>query len=86
MARDTNGTQQVGFGGFSNGYRHALLWSGTAASAIDLTPIGYDISDAMAISGNQQVGYGWGPAAGPGNYEHALLWSGTAASAVDLPP
>ena len=62
---------------------HALLWSGTAASAVDLNPVGFTFSEARGVFGGQQVGYGYGPATG-GTFNHALLWSGTAGSAVDL--
>jgi autotransporter-associated beta strand protein len=79
LANNTDGTQQVGTSG-----GNAILWSGTAASAIDLNPTGCNISAASAISGSQEVGYGWGPATN--NQPHAMLWSGTAASAVDLNP
>jgi uncharacterized membrane protein len=61
---------------------HALLWSGTAASAVDLTPVGFSATEALGVAGGQQVGEGVGPATGGEN--HALLWSGTAASVVDL--
>ncbi len=62
---------------------HALLWNGTAASAVDLNPAGYTSSFAYGASGTTQVGYGYGTT---GNNNHALLWNGTAASAVDLNP
>jgi hypothetical protein len=54
------------------GVNHASLWSGTAASWVDLGP-GY----AHGVYCGQQVGWA-------GN--HASLWSGTAASCVDLNP
>jgi probable HAF family extracellular repeat protein len=64
---------------------HALLWTGSAASFVDLHPAtGFNSSYAIGARSTQQVGYGSGPATG-GNV-HALLWSGTAASAVDLNP
>ncbi len=56
---------------------HAALWSGTAASWVDLNPAGSVWSSADAVDGGQQVGYAAG---------HASLWSGTAASWVDLNP
>jgi uncharacterized membrane protein len=59
-----------------------MLWSGTAASAIDLNSSGFRFSLAYAVNGSQQVGIGNGAATG--NNNHAILWSGTAASAVDL--
>jgi hypothetical protein len=61
----------------------ALLWRGSAASAVDLHPAGFDESQAFAVSGPRQAGFGK-PAGSPTN--HALLWQGTAASVVDLHP
>jgi hypothetical protein len=58
---------------------HAGLWSGTAASWVDLTPAGSPDSEARGVFGGQQVGY-----AQVGGVPHAGLWSGTAASWVDL--
>jgi hypothetical protein len=80
-----SGSQQVGSGfGSATGFElHALLWSGTASSAVDLNPSGFTNSAAYGISGSQQVGNGV-PAGG--GIAHALLWSGTASSAVDLNP
>jgi hypothetical protein len=59
-----------------------MLWSGDAASALDLHPAGFGHSIASATSGTRQVGYG----VGPGGQNHALLWSGSKGSAVDLHP
>ncbi len=55
-------------------------------TAIDLNPKGFSFSLADGISGGQQVGYGYGPAAGTAGHPHALLWRGSAASVVDLHP
>ncbi|MGD0770937.1 MAG: hypothetical protein ABSB42_22365 [Tepidisphaeraceae bacterium] len=89
VAWGTNGAQQVGYGlGYISGtgdFSHALLWSGTAGSAVDLNPTdfsGIASSFAFGTNGTQQVGYGAG--SGTGNNSHALLWSGSAGSAVDL--
>jgi hypothetical protein len=87
----TDGTHQVGDGTYGNGTTstraHALLWKGTAGSAVDLHPafLGPDsASNAYGISGAQEVGSGFSsPLAA---FPHALLWTGTAASAVDLNP
>ncbi|MCA9279955.1 MAG: hypothetical protein H6815_12700 [Phycisphaeraceae bacterium] len=75
-----SGGQQVGlvFGG--SGVGRAILWSGSAASWIDLSPPGSSWSRAVAVSGGQQVG-----SATIGN-TRAGLWNGTAASWVDLHP
>jgi hypothetical protein len=88
-ANAVSGNTQVGHGhiekinntGFRDISVHALLWSGTAASVVDLNPMGFRYSWANAVSGNTQVGNGF---TSTGN--HALLWSGTAASVVDLNP
>jgi hypothetical protein len=92
VAYGTNGTQQVGAGWGRHAKNafpfHALLWNGTAQSAVDLNPKklpGITGSTAFGTSGTQQVGIGLGEDT-LGTYEHALLWSGTAASAVDLNP
>lgn len=80
----TDGSNEVG-DGIPNGgeYNHALLWSGSAQSAVDLNPANFTDSFAVAVSGNQQVGYGFGPSI---NIFQALLWTGTASSAVPLSP
>jgi hypothetical protein len=83
----TNGARQVGKamywvpdGAFRRYFTHAMLWSGSAESAIDLHPGGvYTSSRALGISDEFQVGY----ASLPGS-DHAMLWSGSAASAFDL--
>ncbi|MDQ6699487.1 MAG: hypothetical protein M3Z36_04810 [Acidobacteriota bacterium] len=86
--------EEVGYGssiaypyGESLGYHttsHALRWTGSAASVVDLHPAGFDASEALATNGSQQGG--WGYSATPVAHQHALLWAGTAASAVDLHP
>lgn len=58
---------------------HAGLWSGTAASWVDLHPAGSESSQAFGTSGTQQVGY-----AVIGGMTHAGLWGGTAESWEDL--
>lgn len=60
---------------------HAALWSGSAASLIDLHPAHALDSFALAVSGTQQVGYAY-----IGSYTRALLWTGSASSSVDLTP
>jgi hypothetical protein len=91
-ANGANGTQQVGSGSFHisdypYGRSHALLWSGSADSAVDLHPTsiaGMTDSSAVATDGLQQVGEAWVSATA--SQPHALLWSGSADSAVDLNP
>jgi hypothetical protein len=76
------GGSQVGQGGVGV-ISHALLWSGTAASVIDLHPSAYTGgSVAYASAGGTQVGLG--AVSLGGGATHALTWAGTAASAVDL--
>jgi hypothetical protein len=65
---------------------HAVMWSGTAASAIDLHPSGFDASAALATDGIQQGGWAYSASAAGGSYLHAMMWLGSAASAVDLQP
>jgi hypothetical protein len=93
-ASGTDGTQQVGVGSiysYSTSVNtavyigHAVLWSGSAGSAVDLNPAGFANSSATGVGGNQQVGSG-SPLPAGGTNTHALLWTGTAASAVDLNP
>jgi hypothetical protein len=85
-AYDVSGGQQAGYGyGPATGnHAHAALWTGTAASWVDLNPAGYTESAVCDVSGGQQVGRARGP--GTGNQHHAGLWTGTAASWVDLNP
>jgi hypothetical protein len=85
--------EEVGYGDFANtsghgptSIQHPMLWKGTAASAVDLTPT--DLSGfvdtefgVQATNGLQQVGVGTLTTTG---FEHALVWSGIANSAVDL--
>lgn len=63
---------------------HAVMWLGTAASAVDLNPAGYAASEAWATNGTQQGGWAYNSL--PTQSQHAALWSGTAASFVDLHP
>lgn len=83
-AYGTDGLQQVGvgwkvvgFGAYST--PNAMLWSGTADSAVNLNPVGSGESTAYAVAGGQQVGYAY-------SFQHAMLWTGSAESAVDLHP
>jgi hypothetical protein len=89
-AAATDGVQQVGQGS-TGGESRALLWSGTASSAVDLHPaaLGYIYSSgASGVGGGQQVGTGLVRREGP--YapirSHALLWTGSPESVVDLHP
>ncbi len=86
LVNATDGTQQVGQGNVSSSgfVYNALLWSGSAAPAVDLNPTGFTQSFGEGISGSQQVGDGFGKATN--NNSHALLCTGSASSAVDLNP
>jgi hypothetical protein len=84
QALGTDGVQQVGFGqqvigitSFSGPF--AVVWSGTADSAVNLNPPDSGSSQANAVSGGQQVGYGYFP-------HRALLWGGSVESVVELQP
>lgn len=68
---------------------HPFMWSGSAASAVDLTPLGlgFGAGRALATDGVQQAGIGFqvigvNAFAGP----FAVVWSGAADSAVNLNP
>lgn len=68
---------------------HPFMWSGSAASAVDLTPLGlgFGAGRALATDGVQQVGTGFqvigvNAFAGP----FAVVWSGAADTAVNLNP
>src|SRR5437763_1595292 len=52
----TDGIQQVGTD--LNSTNHAVLWTGTAASRIDLNPPGWFSSIGLSVANGQQVGYG----------------------------
>ncbi len=78
------GTAQAGYAYSSTTYsNHAVLWHGTAASAVDLTPSTLSSAYATGLGHLSEVGCGT-PAGMSVN--HALLWHGTAASMVDLHP
>ena len=88
MAAATDGSRQGGWVGLRDGTGdyHATLWSGSAASSVDLNPTGYFNSRVAGMSTEFQAGDGWlgGPANSPGAIRHALLWHGTADSVLDL--
>jgi hypothetical protein len=81
MATSTNGSQQ---GGWAGG--HAVMWSGSADSMVDLNPGGYFDSRVSGMAAVFQVGDGWlgGPANTAGAVRHALLWRGSVATVLDL--
>jgi hypothetical protein len=65
---------------------HAMLWSSSAGSAIDLNPHASEGSGSVAktLTENSQAGYGWSQETDWD--DHALLWHGSAESALDLNP
>jgi hypothetical protein len=87
-AEGVGGGQQVGKGvveadQYGEPIRtHALLWTGTPDSAVDLNsdPLGMVNSFATGTNGLVQIGH----YSAPGFIAHAAAWSGTADSAVDL--
>jgi hypothetical protein len=85
QANDVFGNVQVGTGNLTPnvpGGLRALMWSGSAASVVELVPTGL-FSEAFAVVGNTQVGYvAHSTPLGPAR--NATLWHGTAASKVDL--
>ena len=64
-----------GVGSAASDELHALLWTGTANSAVDLNPTGFAVSTAYGTNGVHQVGFA---------DAEAMLWTGTADSAIDL--
>lgn len=81
-ALDVHAGQQVGRATFSGaGPTSAILWNGTAASFVNLTPPMTGSARVNGTDGVQQVGL-WTPQF----VSVAAMWSGTAASHVDLHP
>lgn len=94
-AKGCHDTEEVGYvssvaypDGDSQGYHtasHAVKWAGSAASAVDLNPVGYVASEAHCTSGTQEGG--WGLVFNGTTYsQHAMIWNGSADTAVDLHP
>jgi len=85
---DAAGGQLVGFDPLVPATTdHALLWTASNSTAVDLNPTnlsGYSASSLTGTNGSQQVGVASGTATSV--YPHAMLWNGTADSAVDLNP
>ena len=79
----TDGTRQGGWGQFpSFGYQlRALMWSGSAASVIDMHPPGAGESTIRGMASTAQVG--WGIFNGQ---DRGLVWRGAPASCVDVHP
>jgi hypothetical protein len=85
FGQGAGGGLQVGYA-FTNGTAgnaHAYMWTGTAASAVDLTPSVCANAEAIAVSGGIEAGWAFRSDV---QQMHALAWSGTAASFLDLNP
>jgi hypothetical protein len=65
---------------------HAVIWTGSASSAVDLNPSGFSASYINALFGAHPSSTTEGGYGVKGVNDHALLWSGTAASSQDLNP
>lgn len=77
----TDGKQQVGAGRDVNESLRAIVWNGTAASAVDVTPPGADSAEAVGVAGGYQVG-----STVIAGTRRASVWQGSASSWVDLHP
>jgi hypothetical protein len=79
--------QQVGVVGWKKAplapqVARAALWTGSAASFIDLTPRGFNDAWASACARGLQVG--WATRRARGAQSRAILWNGSARDYVDL--
>jgi hypothetical protein len=87
-ATATDGIQQAGWAQVSGGggrqtavpAMHAMVWTNTAASFVDLHPFGFVNSFATGVAGGRQVGY----ATNASGDTHAIIWSGSLMSSIDL--
>lgn len=84
MATSTDGIEQCGFGSSYLGGIHAVKWSSSSTSAVDLHPSGFNFSYCTGVDNGQQGGF-----AEQQSYfvsmSHAMLWNGNSA-ATDLHP
>lgn len=84
MATSTDGLEQCGYSGSSLGGIHAMKWSGSSSSAVDLHPSGFNFSYCTSVDNGEQGGF-----AEQQSYfvtmSHAMVWHGSSA-AVDLHP
>lgn len=80
-----DGSYQVGYAvtNSSTPTQHAMLWNGSAASAIDLTPANVTQAFAYAASSTSQAGCG---VVSPATAAHALIWHGSSGTMRDLHP
>ena len=79
--------EQVGYFWAEGGAR-AALWRGTAASRVDLTPVGFADARAFGCGGGYQVGFvtrrRQTRSGGANPLTRAALWAGSAQSRIDL--
>ncbi len=97
VANATDGVRQVGYGGYdvrvraeaakgnkTQRFNYAFVWSGTAASAVNIHPyplnnlpgVALSQSIALGLNGSWIVGYATDPAkTGTPAYNHAIVWS-----------
>ena len=73
--------QQVGRTVTTTGFQHAAMWSGTAATWVNLHPAGATDSRALGVAEGVQVGQAY-----IGSVWQAGLWTGSAGSWVNLAP
>ncbi len=73
----TDGIQHVGYAAYTQGGNHAILWTGSTGSYVDLAPTGSFNSECYGVANGMQVGL---------VDNHATVWTGTAASAIDINP
>ncbi|MEY4385957.1 MAG: hypothetical protein RLY20_1240 [Verrucomicrobiota bacterium] len=90
VANATDGVRQVGYAGYDVRVRveavkgnkdarfnYATVWTGTAASAVNIHPYPFTHSYAMSVAGSYIAGYGADAAAiGTPAYFHAIVWDG----------
>ena len=76
VANDASQNQQAGSVTFAGGEPRAALWNGNN-HYVDLHPIGFSSSVALAVGENSVVGYGTGIG------QRALLWNGTGDNILD---
>jgi hypothetical protein len=88
VAYATDGARQVGYSGYdvrvrveafkgqkTARFNYAMVWTGTAASAVNIHPYPFNHSYAMAVNGSWIAGYASDAAAiGTPAYNHAIVW------------
>jgi hypothetical protein len=83
-ATTVSGPYQAGWVTVSDDIR-AVLWTGSSASCVDLTPSGWSGAEVLGMNHSGRNYFEVGEAHDASwNTEHAILWTGTASSAVDL--